>query len=86
MMCVLGQDVDLRSLNTTPDPRLARMADQDMRQIPGNLPNPLQPPVTERSVKLFLISTIYFVILMFFCYLCHSFSSLPKPVESKIDR
>ncbi|XP_030761867.1 cleavage stimulation factor subunit 2 tau variant isoform X2 [Sitophilus oryzae] len=46
-----GQDVDLRSLDPrgTSDPRLGRMADQDMRQLPppSQLTNPLPPPVAE---------------------------------------
>ncbi|KAL1505514.1 hypothetical protein ABEB36_005062 [Hypothenemus hampei] len=44
-----GQDVDLRALDprTPVDPRLNRMADQDMRQMPpAQLTNPL-PPVGE---------------------------------------
>ncbi|XP_018561242.1 cleavage stimulation factor subunit 2 isoform X2 [Anoplophora glabripennis] len=46
-----GQDVDLRSLGAAPDPRIARMGDQDMRQIPGPLQNPLPPPVGETITK-----------------------------------
>ncbi|KAJ8965025.1 hypothetical protein NQ314_004423 [Rhamnusium bicolor] len=47
-----GQDVDLRSLGATVvDPRVARMGDQDMRQIPGPLQNPLPPPVGENIAK-----------------------------------
>lgn len=45
---VASQDVDLRSLGAAPDPRMVRMADQDMRQIPGPLQNPLPPPVGEK--------------------------------------
>ncbi|KAF7275887.1 hypothetical protein GWI33_011171, partial [Rhynchophorus ferrugineus] len=42
-----GQDVDLRSMGNV-DPRLSRMADQDMRQMPpAQLSNPLPPPVAE---------------------------------------
>ncbi|KAJ8956525.1 hypothetical protein NQ318_019245 [Aromia moschata] len=46
-----GQDVDLRSLGGTTDPRVLRMGDQDMRQIPGPLQNPLPPPVGENISK-----------------------------------
>lgn len=43
-----SQDIDLRSLGpSVPDPRMSRMQDQDMRSIPGALPNPLPPPVAE---------------------------------------
>ncbi|GJQ82070.1 putative nucleic acid binding protein [Trypoxylus dichotomus] len=43
-----GQDVDLRSLDLrNTDPRMTRsIGDQDMRTLPGQLPNPL-PPVGE---------------------------------------
>ncbi|KAG5894097.1 hypothetical protein JTB14_003953 [Gonioctena quinquepunctata] len=43
-----GQDIDLRSLGGggSADLRMPRLGDQDMRQIPGPLQNPL-PPVTE---------------------------------------
>ncbi|KAJ8918991.1 hypothetical protein NQ315_016895 [Exocentrus adspersus] len=47
----VGQDIDLRSLASVPDPRMVRMADQDMRQIPGPLQNPLPPPVGENLAK-----------------------------------
>jgi cleavage stimulation factor subunit 2 len=45
-----GQDVDLRSLDPRggSDPRLSRMGDQDMRTLPGQLPNPLPPPIVEK--------------------------------------
>lgn len=46
-MIIIGQDVDLRSLGNGPDPRMARMADQDMRQIPVNVPMPTPAPVVE---------------------------------------
>ncbi|CAH1994540.1 unnamed protein product [Acanthoscelides obtectus] len=49
-----GQDVDLRSLGNASDPRLSRMSDQDMRQLPGiagPLQNPLPPPVGESFVR-----------------------------------
>ncbi|XP_044262378.1 cleavage stimulation factor subunit 2 tau variant isoform X2 [Tribolium madens] len=43
-----GQDVDLRSLDPRgADPRLSRLGDQDMRTLPGQLPNPLPPPLVE---------------------------------------
>lgn len=43
-----GQDIDLRSLDPrASDPRLSRMADQDMRTLPGQLPNPL-PPIGDK--------------------------------------
>jgi hypothetical protein len=49
-MVVLSQDVDLRSLDPRggSDPRLSRMGDQDMRTLPGQLPNPLPPPIVEK--------------------------------------
>ncbi|XP_045482964.1 cleavage stimulation factor subunit 2 [Harmonia axyridis] len=49
-----SQDIDLRSLDIrgpVPDPRMPRMADQDMRSIPGPLPNPLPPPVAENFTR-----------------------------------
>ncbi|KAH0814017.1 hypothetical protein MTP99_005174 [Tenebrio molitor] len=48
-----GQDVDLRSLDPRggSDPRLSRMGDQDMRTLPGQLPNPLPPPIVENFPK-----------------------------------
>ncbi|RZC38114.1 cleavage stimulation factor subunit 2 tau variant [Asbolus verrucosus] len=48
-----GQDVDLRSLDprAAADPRLTRMGDQDMRTLPGQLPNPLPPPIVENFPK-----------------------------------
>lgn len=44
-----AQDVDLRSLDprANSDPRLSRMGDQDMRNMPAALTNPLPPPVSE---------------------------------------
>lgn len=49
---IIGQDVDLRSLDPrgpTSDPRIPRFGgDQDMRTVPGPLPNPLPPPVSEK--------------------------------------
>ncbi|XP_063906482.1 cleavage stimulation factor subunit 2 isoform X2 [Zophobas morio] len=49
-----GQDVDLRSMDPRggTDPRLSRMGDQDMRTLPGQLPNPLPPPLVENFPKL----------------------------------
>lgn len=38
-----NQDVDLRLGGA--DPRLSRLGDQDMRTLPGQLPNPLPPPL-----------------------------------------
>nr|XP_023025626.1 cleavage stimulation factor subunit 2-like [Leptinotarsa decemlineata] len=42
-----GQDIDLRSIGGSTDLRMTRLGDQDMRQIPGPLQNPLPPPVAE---------------------------------------
>ncbi|CAH1109337.1 unnamed protein product [Psylliodes chrysocephalus] len=47
-----GQDVDLRSLGTAPDPRLGPVVrDQDMRQIPGPIQNPLPPTIGESFAR-----------------------------------
>ncbi|KAK9884940.1 hypothetical protein WA026_009176 [Henosepilachna vigintioctopunctata] len=50
-----SQDIDLRSLDprgsNAPDPRMNRITDQDMRTIPGPLPNPLPPPVAENFAR-----------------------------------
>ncbi|XP_056638372.1 cleavage stimulation factor subunit 2 isoform X2 [Diorhabda sublineata] len=46
-----GQDVDLRSLNAAPDPRMRQMSDQDMRQMPGPIQNPLPPTLAENFIR-----------------------------------
>ncbi|XP_074033243.1 cleavage stimulation factor subunit 2 CstF64 isoform X1 [Leptinotarsa decemlineata] len=46
-----GQDIDLRSIGGSTDLRMTRLGDQDMRQIPGPLQNPLPPPVAESLAK-----------------------------------
>lgn len=46
-----GQDVDLRSLNTAPDPRMRQISDQDMRQMPGPIQNPLPPTIADNFVR-----------------------------------
>lgn len=63
LLIILGQDVDLRlDPRTAADPRLSRtMADQDMRSISNQLPNPL-PPVGERSVIFYFFRRVSYKI------------------------
>ncbi|CAG9857328.1 unnamed protein product [Phyllotreta striolata] len=47
-----GQDVDLRSMGNVTDPRIRpMMVDQDMRQMPNVIQNPLPPTISESLAK-----------------------------------
>ncbi|XP_072379918.1 uncharacterized protein CstF64 isoform X2 [Diabrotica undecimpunctata] len=46
-----GQDIDLRSIGAVPDLRLRPMGDQDMRQLPPAIQNPLPPTIGESFVR-----------------------------------
>ncbi|CAG9830329.1 unnamed protein product [Diabrotica balteata] len=47
----VGQDIDLRSIGAVPDLRLRPMGDQDMRQLPSAIQNPLPPTIGESILK-----------------------------------